>query len=122
MESSQWKVNSVLTEGNRKMEEFQDWINYVKPTDMTTEIPMEIVNSLNEVIQDNSPTATMESVSQQVEELAQGVQFDCQAADHVRSVVMDLQEKLDTTNSVNFNSRTPEVRDSSPQIREMNQD
>ena len=104
------------------MEEFQDWINYVKPTDMTTEIRMEIQNSLNEVIQDNSPAATMESVRQRVEELVQGVRFDCQAADHVRSVVIDLQEKLCITNFVNFNSRTPEVRDSSPQIREMNQD
>ena len=50
VESSQRKVDSVLGEVTKKMEEFQDWVNYVKPTDMTTEIPMEIVNSLNEVI------------------------------------------------------------------------
>ena len=50
VEYSQRKVDSVLGEVTKKMEEFQDWVNYVKPTDMTTEIPMEIVNSLNEVI------------------------------------------------------------------------
>ena len=117
-----WKVDSVLEEVNKRMEEFQDWVNSVKPTDMITEIPMEIVNSLNEVIQDHSPAATMESVCQQVEELAEGVLLDRRAADHVRSVVINLQEKLDITNFMNFNSKTPEVRDCSPQIRETNSD
>ena len=58
------KVNSVLAEVDRKIEEFQEWINNVKPMDMTTEIHMEIVNSLNEIILNNSPSTTMESVCQ----------------------------------------------------------
>ena len=45
MESSLRKVDSVLEEVDKKMEEFQDWVNYVKPTDRTTKIPMEIMNS-----------------------------------------------------------------------------
>ena len=67
--SSLHKVNSVPAKVDRKMEEYQDWVNYVKATDMTTETPMEIVNSLNEIILDRSPAATMESVGQRVEHL-----------------------------------------------------
>ena len=62
-------MNSVRAEEDRKMEEFQDWVNYVKPTHMNTEITMEIVNSLNEVIQDRSPEATMESIHQHVKKI-----------------------------------------------------
>ena len=69
VQSSLRKVNSVLAEVDRKMEELQDWVNYVKPNDMTTKIPMEILNSLNEIILDRSPAATMESVRQRVEQL-----------------------------------------------------
>ena len=101
MESSLRKVDSVLEEVDKKMEEFQDWVNYVKPNDMTTEIPMEIVNSPNELIQDSSPVATIESVHQSGKELKEGVLLDCQAADHVRSVKMDLQEKVDITKFMN---------------------
>ena len=64
VESSQWKVNSALAKINERMEEFQDWINHIRPTDMNTVIPMVIVHSLNEVIQDSSPAATMEFVRQ----------------------------------------------------------
>ena len=46
------KLNSILAEVDGKMDAFQEWVNYVKPTDMTTQIPMEIVNSLNEMILD----------------------------------------------------------------------
>ena len=63
------KKNSVLAEVDRKMDEFQEWINYVKPTDMTTEIPMEIMKRLNKIILDRSPATTMESVRQRVEQL-----------------------------------------------------
>ena len=59
---SERKVKSVLAEVDRRMEEFQEWINYVKPTDMTTEISMEIINFLNKIILDKSPTTSMESM------------------------------------------------------------
>ena len=64
MSSSLHKVNSVMAELDRKMEECQEWINYVKPMGMTTEIPMEIVNSLNKIILNRSPASTLESVSE----------------------------------------------------------
>ena len=46
----------------------------------------------------------------------------CQAADHVRGVVMDLQEKLNITNAMNTTPKTMEVRDCSPQTRDINLD
>ena len=106
VESSWWKADSALAKVNKRMEEFQDWLNHIRPTDMNTDIPMVIVNSLNEVIQDNSPSATVEIVCQQVEELAQGVLFNRQAADHMSSVVMEIQEKLNVTTPMNTSLRT----------------
>ena len=72
------RVNSVLAEVDRRMEEFQEWINYVKPMDMTTEIPMEIINSLNEIILDRSPATSMEYVGEQVEQLEEVVRLNQQ--------------------------------------------
>ena len=62
VDSTLQKANLVLAEVERKMEEFQDWISYVKPMDMTAEKPMEIVNSLNEIILDKSLSSTLESL------------------------------------------------------------
>ena len=62
------------------MEEFQTWINQVKQTNMNAEIPMEMVNSLNEVIQDSAPSVTVEIICQQVDELYRGIQDDRQAS------------------------------------------
>ena len=41
-------------------------MSYVTPKNVTSGIPREIVDSLNEIILDRSPASTMESVSQQV--------------------------------------------------------
>ena len=49
MDATLQEVKSVLAEVDRNMEEFQSWDSYVKLLDMTAEIPMEIVNSLNEI-------------------------------------------------------------------------
>ena len=57
MDATLREVKSLLAEVNRKMDEFQCWKSYVKPMDMTAEIPMEIVKSLNEVILDKSPVS-----------------------------------------------------------------
>ena len=55
------------------MREFEVWINEVKQSNMNTEIPMEIVNSLNEIIQESVPSAVIEVTRQQVRELSQVV-------------------------------------------------
>ena len=92
--SSLRKVNSVLVEVDRKMEEFQDWVNYVKPRDMTAEIPMEIVNTLNDIIKDKSPVTSMEYVCECVEHLEGAVQADWETTEHVRSAMVELQDKI----------------------------
>ena len=94
MGTSICKVNSFLVEVNRKMEEFQEWINYVKPTNTTTEIPLEIVNSLNEIILDRSPATSMESVCERVEQLEGVVRVNQQTTEHVRNAMVELQEKV----------------------------
>ena len=55
-------LHSVLAKVNKRMEEFQEYIKHIRPTDKNTDIPMVIVKSLNELIQDNAPSATMEIV------------------------------------------------------------
>ena len=49
------------------MREFEVWINEVKQSNMNTEIPMEIVNSLNKIIQESAPSAAVEVIRQQLE-------------------------------------------------------
>ena len=67
VEATLREVKSVLAEVDRKIEEFQSWVSYVKPSNMTAEIPMEIVNSLNEIILDKSPSILIDSVCHRVE-------------------------------------------------------
>ena len=57
-------ANSLMVEVERKMEEFQEWVNYVTPKNVTLGIPREIVDSLNEILLDKSPASIMESVSE----------------------------------------------------------
>ena len=66
---------------------------------MNTKIPLEIVNSLNEILQESAPEAVIEVMRQQVGELSQVVQNDWFVSDNLRGLVMDLQEK--------FNAATP---------------
>ena len=62
-------ANFLMEEVERKMEEFQEWVNYVTPKNVTLEIPQKIVDSLNEIILDKSPASTMKLVSELVEHL-----------------------------------------------------
>ena len=52
------------------MKEFEIWINEVRQSNMDAEIPMEIVNSLNEIIQTSAPSVAVKIMQQQVEELS----------------------------------------------------
>ena len=62
-------ASSLVEEVERKMEEFQEWVNYVTLKDVTSEIPKEIVDSLNEIILERSPASNMELVNEPVEHL-----------------------------------------------------
>ena len=69
---------------------------------------MEIVNILNEVIQDNASAVSVENMRQQVEELSWGVQYN-----NLRSLVIDLQDKLEEMPPKNIHSRILDSRDCS---------
>ena len=62
-------ASSFVKEVGRKMEEFQEWVNYVTPKDVTSEIPKEIINSLNKIILEKTPTSARELVNECVEHL-----------------------------------------------------
>ena len=108
MGSSLPKVNSVLAKVDRKMEELQDWVNYVKSTD---------VNALNDIIMDRSPAASMESIREQVEHLEGAIQADQETTKHVRSAMIELQDKI-----ANPSFNTLEIKDYFPQSGMINSD
>ena len=54
VETSLEKVNSVLNKVEDRMEEFLTWINHLKQSNLNEEIPVDIVSSLQDIIQDNS--------------------------------------------------------------------
>ena len=62
METSVRRANSVLIQVEDKMEEFQTWINHIRQSDLYEEIPMEMVNNLHEIIQDNSSSVSVENM------------------------------------------------------------
>ena len=52
------------------MKEFEICINEDRQSNMDSENPMEIVNSLNEIIQESAPSVAVEKMRQQVQELS----------------------------------------------------
>ena len=108
-EEVSWSVlmaKSIMAKVDRKMVEFQEWVNYVKHTNVTTGVQREIVDSLNKIILDISPASTMESVSERVEQLEGVIQDNRQNTENVRSAIIQLQYRVDNQS---FNS--PEMRD-----------
>ena len=67
VETSTRRVNTVLSLVEERVKEFEIWINEVRQSNMNTEIPMEIVNSLNKIIQESAPSAAVEVIRQQLE-------------------------------------------------------
>ena len=94
VEATLREVKSVLAEVDRKMEEFKSWVSYVKPSDITAENPMEIVNSLNKIILDKSPSILIDSVCHRVEQLEGEIRVKGITTDSVRSAMIQLQEKV----------------------------
>ena len=59
-----------------RMKEFEIWINEVRQSNIDTGIPMEILNSLNEIIQAGALWAVVKVMRQLVQELSRVVQND----------------------------------------------
>ena len=88
-------VNTVLSSVEERMRDFQVWINEVKQSNMNTEVPMEIVNSLNDIIMEGAPSTIIEVI--RVKELSQVIQTDRFITDSLRNVMIDLKERFNAT-------------------------
>ena len=97
MEISSQRVNTVLSSVEERMREFEVWINEVKQSNMNTEVPGEIVNSLNAIMMEGAPSTIIEVIRQQVEKLSQVVHTDRFATDSLRDVMIDLHERFQAT-------------------------
>ena len=58
------------------MREFEVRINEIKQFNMNEEVPLDVVNSLNDIIMDSAPSTIIEVIRQQVKELSQVVRTD----------------------------------------------
>ena len=64
VEISSQKVNTVLSSVEERMRDFEVWINEVKQSNMNTEVPMEIVISLNDIRIEGAPSTIVEVIRQ----------------------------------------------------------
>ena len=104
VETSSCRVNAVLSSVEERMKEFETWINTVRQSNMDTGTPMEIVNSLNEIIQEGAPSIAVEVMQQQVQELSREIQDDQQNTDDLRELLVYLQEKFNSASPQGINS------------------
>ena len=97
-------------------------MNEIKQSNVNTEVPSDIVNSLNDVIMEGAPSTIIEVIRQQVKELSQVVRTDRFATDGLRNVMIDLQERFDATLQCSGGSSVLPSGDPSPQTsdRQMN--
>ena len=115
METSSWRDNTVLSLVEERTRDFKIWINEVRQSSMNTEIPMEIVNSLDEIIQEGAPLDVVEMMRQQVREVSQVIQNDRLSTNTLRGLFVDLQEKFDAASPQGMCSSTLSPGDLSPQ-------
>ena len=101
--------NSLVEDVGRKMEEFQEWVNYVTPKDVTSEIPKEIVDSLNEIILEKTPTSDRELVNECVKHLEDLIQDNRRNTENVRSAIIQLQDRVDNQSINSFEMRDQSV-------------
>ena len=71
------------------------WISHIKESNRNEEIPADIVNSLQELIQDTSAASSVEDMRLQVEEISQEVLDERSRTNLLRSMVLNLQDKLE---------------------------
>ena len=107
-----------------RMREFEAKINEIKQSNMNAKVPLDVVNSLNDIIMDSAPSTIIEVIRQQVKELSQVVRTDRFATNGLRNVMIDLQKRFDATLQLTAGSSVlpssdPSLQTSSRQINEM---
>ena len=68
-----------------RMREFEAKINEIKQSNMNAKVPLDVVNSLNDIIMDSAPSTIIEVIRQQVKELSQVVRTDRFATNGLRN-------------------------------------
>ena len=89
IEESLGNVNMVLGKVEGRMEEFILWINHFK------DIPADVMNSIQELIQDTSAASSVKDLRLQVEEISLEVLDESSRTNLLRSMVFNLQDKLE---------------------------
>ena len=69
IEESLGNVNMVLGKVEGRMEEFMVWINHFKESNRNEDIPADVMNSIQELIQDKSAASSVKDLRLQVEEI-----------------------------------------------------
>ena len=88
-------LDSVLSKVTDKMKQFETLINEVKASNMKAEIPLEIVNFFNAMIQESALSLAVQDIRKQVRELCESVQNDRFVTDGLRGIVVNLLELFD---------------------------
>ena len=76
------------------MKEFEDRINEIKQSNVNAEVPSDVVNSLNDIIMEGTPSTVIEVLRQEVKELSHVVPTDWFATDGLRNVAIDLHKRF----------------------------
>jgi len=92
------EIERVETMVNDKMSIVQEW--FADLTDRPiSEVPREIVNSIQEIINDSAPGLAIDSMREEVRELRQTVTSSKHATEGLHNIVVDLSEQI-ANNSV----------------------
>ena len=97
VEISSQKVNTVVSFVEERIREFEDRMKELRQSNVNTEVPSDIVNSLNDIIMEGAPSTIIEVIRQKIEELSQVVRTDQFAIDGLRNVMIDLQGRFIAT-------------------------
>ena len=62
VEISSQRVNTVMSSVEERMRDFEVRLNEVKQSTMNTVVPLDIVNSLNDIIMEGAPSTSIEVI------------------------------------------------------------
>ena len=97
VEISSQRVNTGMSSVEERLSEFEARINEIKQSNMNAEVPLDIVNPLNDVIMEGAPSTIIEVIRQQGKELSQVVCTDRFFTNILKKVMIDLQERFTAT-------------------------
>ena len=78
------------------LETVQEWFVHLT-TQPSTEIPREIVESLQDVINDNAPGRAVDKIRDELQELRESMSMSQHVTDGLRGLIVDMSEQLSNT-------------------------